>query len=74
MAVAIGTVQEMKLTVQSVDPVVNSRSKTIRYIDPLASNTTDVNCTALARDLFASSQNTYKATKGTIDLGYLNES
>ncbi len=73
MAVAVSTGQEMKLTIQSVDPVVNSRSKTVRYIDPLATNTTDINCTALARDLFASSQNTYKATKGTIDLGYLNE-
>ena len=73
MAVAVSTGQEMKLTIQSVDPVVNSRSKTVRYIDPLATNTTDLNCTALARDLFASSQNTYKATKGTIDLGYLNE-
>lgn len=73
MAVAVTSGQEMKLTVQSVDPVVNSRSKTIRYIDPLATNTTDANCTALARDLFASSQNTYKATKGTIDLGYLSE-
>jgi len=73
MAVSVTTGQEMKLTVQSVDPVVNSRSKTIRYIDPLATNTTDQNCTALARDLFASSQNTYKATKGSIDLGYLSE-
>lgn len=73
MALSITTGQEMKLTIQSVDPTVNSRSKTIRYIDPLASNTTDINCTSLARDLFANSQNTYKATKGTIDLGYLNE-
>lgn len=73
MAVAITTGQEMKLTVQSVDPTVNSRSKTIRQLDPMATNTTDKNCTALARDLFASSLNTYKATKGTIELGYLSE-
>lgn len=73
MAVSLTTGQEMKLTVQSVDPTVNSRSKTIRYVNPLATNTTDLNCTALARDLFASSQNTYKATKGSIELGYLDE-
>lgn len=73
MAVSITAGQEMKLTIQSVDPVVNSRSKTLRYIDPLATNTTDKNCTALARDLFASSLNTYKATKASIELGYLNE-
>ena len=73
MAMAITTGQEMKLTVQSVDSTVNSRSKTIRYIDPLATNSTDVNLTGLAKDLFASSDNTYKATKGTIELGYLSE-
>lgn len=73
MAMTITTGQEMKLTVQSVDPTVNSRSKTIRYIDPLAANSTDVKLTGLAKDLFASSTNTYKATKGTIELGYLSE-
>lgn len=74
MAMSITTGQEMKITVQSVDPVVNSRSKTIRYIDPLAANSVDAKLTNLARDLFANSQNTYKATKGTIELGYLSES
>ena len=73
MAMAITTGQEMKLTVQSVDTMVNSRSKTIRYIDPLATNAVDAKLTGLAKDLFANSQNTYKATKGTIELGYLSE-
>lgn len=73
MAMAITAGQEMKLTVQSVDTFVNSRSKSIRYIDPLAANSVDAKLTNLARDLFANSTNTYKATKGTIDLGYLNE-
>lgn len=73
MAMAITTGQEMKLTVQSVDTMVNSRSKTIRYIDPLATNAVDAKLTGLAKDLFENSQNTYKATKGTIELGYLSE-
>ena len=73
MAVSITTGQEMKLSVQSVDQFVNSRTKTIRQIDPLAANSVDAKLTNLARDLFANSTNTYKATKGTIELGYLNE-
>lgn len=69
----ITTGQELKLTVQSVDPSVNSRNKTLRYFNPLATKSVDANLTALARDLFANSDNTYKATKGIVELGYLNE-
>ena len=73
MALTITTGQELKLTVQSVNPAVVTRSKTIRYVNPLATNAVDANLTNLARDLFASSKNTYKATKGTIEMGYLSE-
>lgn len=74
MAVSITAGQEMKLSVLSTDALVNSRTKSIRYVDPLATNSTDANLTGLAKDLYGNSQNTYKATKGTIDLGYLAES
>ena len=73
MAIAITTGQEMKLSINTVDPLVNSRSKTIRYVNPLAPNSVDAKLTALARDLMANSQNTYKTTKASIDLGYLDE-
>ena len=73
MAITITAGQEMKLSVQTVDPSVNSRAKTIRYINPMATNSVDKKLTGLARDLFKNSQNTYKATKGSIDLGYLEE-
>lgn len=69
----ITTGQEMKLSVLSTDTLVNSKTKSIRYVDPLAGNSTDANLTALARDLYKNSTNTYKATKGTIELGYLSE-
>lgn len=74
MAIVLTTGQEMKLSINSVDPLINSRSKTIRYVNPLASNSVDTNLTALARDLMSNSKNSYKSTKGSIDLGYLNES
>lgn len=65
--------QELKLSINSVDTLLNSKSKTVRYLDPAAAKSTDVNLTSLTRDLFASSQNTYKFTKGTIDLGVFSE-
>lgn len=73
MAMTITAGNEMKLSINNITPTVESRSKTIRYINPLATNSVDKNLTALARDLFANSQNTYKTTKGSIDLGYLSE-
>lgn len=72
MAMSIASGQEMKMTIKSADSSGN-RNKTIRYLDPLAANTIDVNVTSLARDLMASSQNTYTATSGSIELGILNE-
>lgn len=65
--------QEMKISVNSVDPLIVAKNKTIRYVDPNAVNTVDVKVTGLARDLMANSQNTYKYTKGTIDLGVFSE-
>ena len=72
MAMTITAGQEMKMTVKSADSSGN-RNKTIRYLDPLATNTTDVNVTGLAKDLFKSSQNVYTATSGSIELGILSE-
>ena len=72
MAMAITSGQEMKMTIKSTD-TSGSRNKTIRYIDPLAANTTDVKVTGLAKDLMANSQNTYTATSGSIELGILSE-
>lgn len=72
MAMAITSGQEMKMTIKSADSSGN-RNKTIRYVDPLAAKTVDVNVTALARDLMASSQNVYTATSGSIELGILSE-
>lgn len=73
MAMSIESGQEMKMTIQSAASE-GSRSKTIRYVDPLAANTTSVKVTSLAKDLMANSQNTYTATKGTLEFGILNES
>ena len=72
MAMAITSGQEMKMTIKSAASSGN-RNKTIRYIDPLAANTVDVKVTGLAKDLMASSQNTYTATSGSIELGILSE-
>lgn len=71
--ISLTTGQELKLSVQNVDTTVTSKNKSIRYLNPLAANSVDKNLTGLARDLFANSQNTYKSTRGTIDIGYLNE-
>lgn len=71
--ISIGSGQEMKLSVQSVDSFINSKSKTIRYVNPMATNTTDQKLTAMVRELYSNSTNTYKGTKGSIDLGYLEE-
>lgn len=72
MAMSITSGQEMKMTIKSADTSGN-RNKTIRYLDPLAAKTIDVNVTALARDFMASSQNVYTATSGSIELGILSE-
>lgn len=66
--------QELQLSIQSIDQNVNSRTKSLRYVNPLAAKCTEKNLTGLARLLFAASTNTYKATKGSINLGYLAES
>ena len=73
MAMTISSGQEMKMTIKSADSSGN-RNKTIRYIDPLATNTVDAKVTGLARALMANSQNTYTATSGSIELGILSES
>lgn len=70
--ISIGTGQEMKMTIKSTDTSGN-KSKTIRYLDPLATNATDQKITSLARDLMLNSQDTYTATTGSIELGYLDE-
>ena len=69
----INSGQEMKMMITSVDNNLSSKSKTIRYLDPLAANTVDVKVTGLAKDLMANSQNYYKATSGSIELGILSE-
>lgn len=74
MAMNISNGQEMKISISSVDPGINTRKKTIRYFDPKAAKSIDANLTALTRDLMANSQNTYKYTEGTIDFGILSES
>ena len=51
MAMAITSGQEMKMTIKSTD-TSGSRNKTIRYIDPLAANTTDVKVTVLPKTLW----------------------
>ena len=74
MAMSITAGQEMKISVNSVTPEIKSKSKSIRYLDPNAEKSIDTNLTALARDLFANSQNVYKSTSGSIELGVLSES
>lgn len=71
--ISLTTGQEMKISVNSVDTSINSRKKTIRYLDPLATNSIDTKLTSLAKDLFANSQNSYKSTSGSIELGILSE-
>ena len=73
MAMTISSGNEMKMTIKSSD-TSGSRNKTIRYVDPLATNTIDAKVTGLARDLMANSQNIYSATTASIELGILNES
>lgn len=70
--ISIGTGQEMKMTIKSTGTSGN-KNKTIRYLDPLATNATDQKITSLARDLMLNSQDTYTATTGSIELGYLDE-
>lgn len=72
MAMSIQTGNEMKMTIKSTDTGGN-KNKTIRYLDPLANNTIDQKVTGLARDLMASSTDTYSATTGSIELGILSE-
>lgn len=73
MAMTITTGQEMKMTIKSSD-TSGTRNKTIRYVDPLATNTVDAKVTGLAKDLMANSQNVYNATSASIELGILEES
>lgn len=72
MAMNIQAGNEMKMTIKSSDSSGN-KNKTIRYLDPLATNTVDQKVTGLARDLMASSTDIYAATSGSIELGILNE-
>lgn len=72
MAMQIQSGQEMKMTIKSADTSGN-KNKTIRYLNPLATNTTDQNVTKLARDLMASSKDSYISTSGSIELGILEE-
>lgn len=64
--------QEMKLSVQSLDDVEN-KTKSIRYINPMAANSTEKKITDLVKALYSNSKNTYKATRASIDLGILSE-
>lgn len=73
MAMNISNGQEMKMTVASIDPLITTKNKTIRYLDPKAGNSTGKNLTDLAKELFANSQNSYKYTSGSIELGILSE-
>lgn len=43
--ISLTTGQEMKISVNSVDTSINSRKKTIRYLDPLATNSIDTKLT-----------------------------
>ena len=72
MAIQIQSGQEMKMTIKSADTSGN-KNKTIRYLNPLATNTTDQNVTRLAKDLMASSKDSYISTSGSVELGILEE-
>lgn len=72
MAMVLQAGQEMKMTIKSTDTGGN-KNKTIRYLDPMATNTIDQKVTGLAKAFMANSQDTYTATTGSIELGYLNE-
>lgn len=72
MSMAIAAGQEMKVSVKSAGTDGN-KSRTIRYIDPLAGNTSDQNVTGLVKKFMASSKDTYISTSGSIELGILEE-
>lgn len=72
MAMVLEAGQEMKMTIKSAGSDGN-KNKTIRYLNPLAEKTTDKNVTSLAKDLMASSQDSYISTSGSIELGILEE-
>lgn len=68
----IQTGNEMKMTIKSAG-ISGNKNKTIRYVDPLATNTVDAKVTGLAKDLMANSQDSYTATTGSIEFGILSE-
>lgn len=72
MAISITSGQEMKVSVKSTGTDGN-KSRTIRYIDPLAERTNDTNITGLVKLFMASSADTYVSTSGSIELGILEE-
>lgn len=72
MAMSIENGQEMKMTIKSAG-ISGTKNKTIRYLDPLESNTTNTSVTNLAKDLMSLSTDSYAQTTGTIELGILDE-
>lgn len=72
MAISIGTGQEMKISIKSAG-IDGNKQKTIRYVNPLAANTSEVNLTALARALQQNSTDPYVSTSGNVDIGILSE-
>lgn len=72
MAIILEAGQEMKITIKSAGSEGN-KNKTIRFLNPMATNTTDQNVTRLAKDLMASSKDSYISTSGSIELGILEE-
>lgn len=71
MAISISSGQEMKMTIKSSGD--SGTSRTIRYLNPLATNATEQNITGLAKKFLASSKNSYVSTSGSIELGILEE-
>lgn len=72
MAMAIAAGQEMKVSVKSAGTDGN-KSRTIRYIDPLGTNTNDNSVTSMVKMFMANSKDTYVSTSGSIELGILEE-
>lgn len=72
MAMSIENGQEMKMTIRSAS-ISGTKNKTIRYLDPLETNTTNKSVTNLAKDLMSLSTDSYAQTTGAIELGILDE-
>lgn len=66
--------QEMKATINSTNASGISRTKTLRYINPMSETATEANITSLVRTLMNCTTNNYISTRGTIDIGILSES